>query len=191
MSMAYAVLFRRLAWLPVVLGAFCVAAPALAKPGSEMEVWQRQAGLGQRAEIDIALHVASDRPAASDIAVYVPRGYDLDLSQPPGRLIGSTNVTMWRGANELFGKGVIVAADPQSYRSTSCDPGLHDFVWLLKITIDGRKLQYTVLIDGKSDRAIQSVLVDPGMAPGGVETSYKLHVCLSPTSATGGLRLIW
>jgi hypothetical protein len=61
----------------------------------------------------------------------------------------------------------------------------------LKIAIDGSTLQFPVLIDGKPGRATQSVLVDPGTAPGGVPSAYKLHVCLPPTSATGGLRLVW
>jgi hypothetical protein len=170
---------RRSALLAAAVAALVAAAPALAKPTSELDVYQYRGGLGDQASVDIALHVASDRPAAADAVIYVPAGYGLELGFAPGTRLGSTRVTMFRGSSRLFGSGTMVAADPRKYLHESCAPGRHLAVWLLSVGVGGKTLHIPVLVDRAPAGAVE------------IETSYALHVCLQPPAKTGGLRLVW
>ena len=154
------------------------ATPALAKPGSELEVFQSQAGLGRVGSIDVALHVASDSPPASEFVIYVPLGYRLKTASPTGAVVGTTSVTMYRGSKELFGNGFIVAADPARYQNSACAPGRHDAVWLARVIVEKQWIETPVFI--------QEVSSD-----GPVRASYTLRGCFPPPSAVGGLRFVW
>ena len=170
--------FRRLAFFAIALASLVLVPSALAKPGSELEVYEYQTGLGQRAEIDIALHVASDRAPAAEAAIYVPWGYGLDLSRPIGGVLGVTHVTMWKGSTELSGKGTMVSADPKHFLGSRCMPTTASAAWLLKITIDGGIVQ-------------MPVFVFPGAFDGPGQASYVLRVCVPQPEKARGLRLVW
>ena len=160
--------------------ALVFAAPALAKPGSEMEVYEYQGGLGQKAGIDIALHVATDRAPAAHAVIYAPWYYKLDTSQKIGSRIGYTNVTMYRGAKAVFGTGEIVVSNPDAYVNVNndCAPGKHLAVWLMRIAIDNSVLEVPLFVDrGEFDSTLQA--------------SYTLTGCFGAPAATRGLRLVW
>jgi hypothetical protein len=154
------------------------AAPALAKPGSELEVFQDETGLGRVGAINVALHVASDSPPASEFVIYAPLGYRLKTASSAGTVVGTTSVTMYRGSHELFGKGLIVAADPRRYENSSCAPGPHDAVWLVRVIVQKQWIETPVFIQ-------------QGSSDGPVRASYTLRGCFPPPSAIGGLRFVW
>ena len=165
----------------VLLGcvaALFAAAPALASPDGELEVYQYGAALGKSSVVDVALHVKSTDAPAAEFTEYVPQGYELDLSQPIGSQIGTTSVTMYRGSKAVFGDGKIFAEDPDRFVSNTCAPGAHAAVWLLRISIDKTVLRIPLY-------------VDHGQSEGALPSSYTVHACLSAPESFRGLRLVW
>jgi hypothetical protein len=158
--------------------ALFVAAPAVAKPGSEMEVFEYQTGPGEKAWIDIAVHIASTSAPAAHAAVYVPWGYGLDTSQRIGTQIGYTSATLYRGAMPLYVRGSLFTVDPNQYVGQDCSGGEPTAVWIASFTVDHALFNVPVF-------------VEQGSFNGPSQSSYTLHACFNAPAQANGLRVVW
>jgi hypothetical protein len=134
----------------------------------------------------ILTHVqeVNDDPTAKD-TIYVPLGYQLNLSQAVGTQIGVVFalVVLRNGGNaEVEVEGTVTVDSSANYppASNSCTPGeTHEAVWKLNVTIAGTPLTVPVYIDHIT---------------AGPETAFasgKLQICLAgPIGTPAGAQLV-
>jgi hypothetical protein len=132
-----------------------------------LDTWSKDPGLGVKARTDISVRVSDVGPEVGKVTVYVPAGYGLDLTAPPGTKEG--HAYFLTGSD--IGVADLTAVDPAAYDGTpeaeACAPGSHAGVWAMPLDF---------LIS--SERAVVPVYVDP---TSGAETAlgaYKLQTCL-------------
>lgn len=125
-----------------------------------------------------------DDPTAKD-TIYVPLGYQLNLSQAAGMTIGSVSALVILrdgGDAQVEVKGTVTVDSPANYppASNSCTPGQsHEAVWKLNVTIAGTPLTVPVYVD--------HVTVGPEAA----FASAKLQLCLAgPIGTPAGAQLL-
>ena len=95
--------------------------------------------------VSTVLRFADDgtNPTVS-IEVYVPAGYRVDLSQPPGTVLGSNDAHGKTAAgSEVRLAGAVKAADPTAYvdEAAACTgQPVHDAVWTIGLNGEGLSL---------------------------------------------------
>jgi hypothetical protein len=103
------------------------------------------------------------------ISIYVPAGYTINTSAPPGTKIGSTSGTVFsRDANIPLPLSGDVVALPPTTNAPGCDPATHIAVWNLALSVAGQSIPNL------------NVYVDQLAGAEAVRGSYKLVVCLLP-----------
>lgn len=78
-----------------------------------------------------------DADATVGVTVYAPQGTSISVDEPPGTLVGIPGVRLEVAGTTLaynpLRTGLFVA-DPGAYANSSCAPGLHAAVWLIRAT---------------------------------------------------------
>jgi hypothetical protein len=130
------------------------------------------------------LQDVNDDPTAKD-TIYVPLGYQLNLSQAVGTQIGVVFalVVLRNGGNaQVEVEGTVTVDSPANYppASNTCTPGeTHEAVWKLNVTIAGTPLTVPVYIDHIT---------------AGPETAFasgKLQICLAgPIGTPAGAQVV-
>jgi hypothetical protein len=132
-----------------------------------LDTWSKDPRLGIGARTDISVHASDLGPEVGKVTLYVPAGYGLDPTAPPGTNEGRVFFDTGLDA----GVGDLTAVDPAAYDNTpeaqACAPGPHAGVWAMP-------LDFVI----SSARTVVPVYVDP---TSGAETAlgaYKLQTCL-------------
>ena len=133
-----------------VLAAAATAALALAGNAlatQKLEVSQS----GNSLTVRVSKTDADPQPAK--ITIYIPGGYTLNTSQPFGTVIGTTEGEVV--ANQLGGipvplTGDVVTDDPAKHVSDVCAPGMHQAVWVLRLSVANQTTLVPVYIDPTS-----------------------------------------
>jgi hypothetical protein len=130
------------------------------------------------------LQEVNDDPTAKD-TIYVPLGYQMNLSQAVGTQIGvvfALVVLRNGGDAQVEVEGTVTVDSPANYppASNSCTPGeTHEAVWKLNVTIAGTPLTVPVYIDHIT---------------AGPETAFasgKLQICLAgPIGTPAGAQVV-
>src|SRR5919197_5577449 len=89
-------------------------------------------------------------PQPAKITIYIPTGYTLNTSQAPGTVIGTTEGEVV--ANQLGGipvplSGDVVVDDPAKHLTDACAPGMHQAVWVLRLSVLNQTIPVPVYID--------------------------------------------
>jgi hypothetical protein len=117
----------------------------------------------------------ADDPTAK-ITIYSALGYSVNLGQAPGTTIGAVRAQVLAAdlANaRLTLTGPVTVANPASFRTNLCAPGLHDAVWILNASLQGQTLQIPLYVDRARG-------AEQGFASG------KIQVCLPPPDVPPG-----
>jgi hypothetical protein len=152
------------------------AASALAESPTELNVYQSRTALGQAGDVEMDVSVAASAAPTARLAIDVPAGYALDLSQPAGTKIGNATVKLATGSSVVAGSGKIVVAGPATPAGQPCATGSHAAVWSVSVYIGAQQLSVPLYVDAASPSDADAV-------------SYTLQSCFAPSSAAGGLRL--
>jgi hypothetical protein len=109
---------------------------------------------GAKADTDISLFVPETAAPTAKIAVYVPTGFDLDLSGALGTKLGDATGTVLAkglGGTKLSLTGAITVDDPTKYASDptslACDANPHAAVWLLALGASGQSISIPIFVD--------------------------------------------
>lgn len=122
----------------------------------------------------------TDDPTAK-IDIFVPEGFNEQLTATPGTQIGSVGGTVIArnlGNAEINFEGVVRADNPASYLNNPCtrQPTPHGAVWVLEVTIAGTPFRVPVYVD--------NVTAIPGV-------SARLQVCLAgPVGTPNGTQVL-
>jgi hypothetical protein len=85
------------------------------------------------------------------IAIYVPIGYTMNITQAAGTQIGTVNADLQAlviSADAIIqAEGTVLTAAPAAYVTNTCSPGTHAAVWLLHVTVSGTTLDVPVYVD--------------------------------------------
>jgi hypothetical protein len=124
--------------------------------------------------IHVTLPATDDSIAA--INIYVPTGYQLNLSQAVGTTIG--NVDASAIAHDQNGitlplTGPVTTDDPSKHTSDACSPGTNAAVWNLNLSVAGQTL-------------VVPLYVNPTTGPATGLGSYNLKICLPPWDVPPG-----
>ena len=138
---------------------FCLActlagAPSALADTQELLVTPYATVAGAKADTDIDLFVPETSAPTAKVAVYVPAGFDLNLSGAPNTKIGdATGEVLAKGLGgvKLSLTGAITVDDPAKYASDpvsqACDANPHAAVWLLTLSASGQSLSIPVFVD--------------------------------------------
>src|SRR5712692_3251057 len=111
-----------------LVAALVLAVPAggrsTADPRAELFVFPFDTTLGAAAETDVDLALPDSIATVTD---YLPTGYTVALTRPPGTAIGEATVFV-AGQTDPISAGLFTA-DPAAFTAASCAPGLHAAVW--------------------------------------------------------------
>ena len=142
-------------------------ASAILRRRPELDTWSGDPRLGVRARTDISVHVSDTGPEVGKVTLYVPGGYGLNLTAPPGTKEG--HVFLLTGSD--IGVGELTAVDPAAYDATqeaqACAPGPHATVWVMPLDC---------LISSATTAV--PIYVDPTTGPETALGAYKLQTCL-------------
>jgi hypothetical protein len=164
------------------LGSTAVAALALAgsapsavsAPPAQLlaGTYQTKTGPGVAFEVNIV----DDTTFPARTTFYVPDGYSLDLSRPPGSTIGRMDAFFFTSSSALSVWGSLQTGDPATLSgdpaAQPCAPGVHAAVWTASFKAGGKSHSLRVYVDATT----------------GVDTAlgaYKLVTCFEPPSASG------
>jgi hypothetical protein len=149
-----------------------VGTTALALAGNALAT-QKLSVKQSTTSLTIQVSQAQTDAQPAKISIYVPTGYAINASAPPGMKIGSTTGTVFsRDANiplPLSGDVVVSAASD----APTCDPVPHLAVWNLALSVAGQNITLPVHVDQ---------LAGAEAALG----AYKLVVCLAPDDVPAG-----
>ena len=79
-------------------------------------------------------------PAAS-VSIYVPAGYTLNLSYPPGTTVGNV------AELSSFSQANLTVVDPTTVTTDPCAPGTHAAVWQATLTVSGQSVVVNFFVD--------------------------------------------
>ena len=122
---------------------------------------------GAATTIHVAVPQTTDPVAA--IAIFVPSGYALNLTQAASTTIGKVDATA-NGHDvglTLPLNGPVVADSPAAHTADACSPGTHGAVWNLNLSVAGSTLVVPLYVDATAGAAA---------ALG----AYQLLICLPP-----------
>jgi hypothetical protein len=150
------------------------AAAAVRQP--ELDLFSADPRLGVKAGTGVAISVPAVSAEVEKVTLYVPAGYNLNLTAPPGTSEGHA----FMGTASDFGFGALKAADPAAYvnspQAQACAPGPHAAVWTMH-------LEFLL-----SDTAVVPIYMDPTSGDEATLGAYKLQACLplSHIASPGG-----
>ena len=129
------------------------AAPTASEPPAAQifaATYHDQTGLG------VAFGIAKfgKGPSMAKATIYVPSGYRLDLSRPPGSQIGETFVAILYSGGFTSGSGTVSTVDPAALpgdpAAQACAPGTHAAVWIATYKAAARKGAVRFYVDPTS-----------------------------------------
>jgi hypothetical protein len=138
---------------------------------ASLDLYPASTKLSRAADTEADVYV----PAGTEMAklvMFLPAGYGLDLTKPPGTKVGA--VFAWDSAG-FPTLGDVVSADPAAYTTNSCVPGLHQAVWILGSDDSIRFPATPVFVD-------QTTGADTELG------AYKAQACLA-SSSTGSMQI--
>jgi hypothetical protein len=149
----------------VLLAALALVAPAggrsTADPPAELFVFPFDTRLGAAAETDLDLSLLDSIATVTD---YVPAGYTVALSRPPGTAIGEATIFVSARIDPI--SAGLFTDDPAMRMTDPCAPGLHAAVWAAAL-----------------DTFPLTIFVDPTSGDETARGAYKLVYCLPPADA--------
>jgi hypothetical protein len=151
--------------------AAALGSPQLVSDHASLDLYPSSTKLAHAAETEADVYVPSSTEMAK-LALFLPAGYGLDLSKPPGTKIGT--VFAW-DLSALPTFGDVLAADPAAYTTNTCAPGPHQAVWILGS-------------DDSISFPATPVFVDQTVGTDTQFGAYKAQACL-PSSSTGAMRI--
>jgi hypothetical protein len=89
----------------------------------------------------LVLPTQGETLSAASVSVYVPAGYTLNLSYPPGTKIGSLFAP---GSSTLAD---LTVTDPATITTDPCAPGTHAAVWTASLTVSGQPVAFRIFVD--------------------------------------------
>jgi hypothetical protein len=153
----------------VALTALVVTSIASAAYTPRFRVAHSVYGLGASNTTTIRIDQIEEADATARVSIHAPPGYGATLSQPVGTTIGSVRATILAralGGARVPVEGSVQTADPNSFVSNPCSPGVHQAVWILNLTAAGQTLQVPAYVDPVS------------AGPEATFTSTKIVICL-------------
>jgi len=184
-----------------VLVSLAFAGPALASYSPSLTVTSSVNAPGKPTSLLLGhIQSAADDPTAKD-TIYAPLGYGVNLSQAPGTKIGdvSARLILRQGGNaEVDVDGTVVADNPASHPNDQCvaGQGLHQAVWLLRVTVAGTPLAVPLYVDAITagpeaafaSAKVQFCLAGPIGTPAGAQLEFAFFdvngVFTTPTSTS-------
>lgn len=145
-----------------------VGAGAAAVPQPELDTWLAKPSLGARAMKEVAVSIPAAAAEAGKVTIYVPSGYALNPSGPPGTHEGYA----FMATASDFAFGELQAVNPAAYANSpqaqACAPGAHMGVWIMHFE------------DGffSSQSSTVPIYVDPTSGDEAALGAYKLQACL-------------
>jgi len=142
----------------------------------ELDLWSGNPRLGVKAATGVAISVPAASAEVGKVTLYVPAGYNLDLTAAPGTAEGH----VFMATAKDFGYGNLKAADPGVYvnspQAQACAPGPHAAVWTMH-------LEFL-----RADTAVVPIYIDPTSGDETTLGAYKLQTCLplSHLASPGG-----
>jgi hypothetical protein len=137
-----------------LLAALALAGPAggrsTADPPAELFVFPFDNAPGAAAETDVDLSLPdSSSLAIATVTDYLPAGYTVGLSSPPGTAIGNATIFVDGRLDPI--SGGLFTADPTPFATDAtaqaCAPGAHAGVWTAALTVSGVALPLTIFVD--------------------------------------------
>ena len=150
------------------------AAPTAAEPPAAQifaSTYHAQTGVG------VAFGIAKfgEGPSMAKATIYIPSGYRLDLSRPPGSRIGETFVAVLFNGGFTSGSGTVSTGDPAALpgdaAAQACSPGTHAAVWIATYQA------------ARSSGAVR-FYVDPTTGPEASLGAFRLVACFVSPDAT-------
>ena len=134
----------------------------------ELDTWSAKPSLGARAMKQVVLSIPASSAEAGKVTFYVPSGYTLDPSGPPGTREGFA--FMATGSDFAFGdlQAVNPAAYVNSPAAQACAPGAHTGVWIMNFTESFFSAQSATI----------PIYVDRTSGDEAALGAYKLQACL-------------
>jgi hypothetical protein len=125
--------------------------------------------------VTIKIAQAQTDPQPARIIIYVPTGYTLTTNQTAGSVIGTTSGEVFaRDLNiPLPLQGDVIVDNPASHLLDQCAAGVHQAVWILRLSVAGQTIALPVY-------------VDPTAGAEAALGSAKLVVCLGPADVPAG-----
>jgi hypothetical protein len=159
------------------------ASSALAAFTPRLEVSQAPPRTGAAGVTTFRVTVPRDDEALFRLTIYAPLGYTANAAAAPGTQVGTVSA-QGQVQEPIAGavlpiEGTILAANPASFTTSPCAPGLHAAVWTLNLRAAGQDLDPI------------PVYVDPASSGEAAFSSMKMVTCLpSPhiPYAAGGAR---
>jgi hypothetical protein len=124
--------------------------------------------LSRSATTQLELYIPWWAGEIARFVVYIPSGYRVDLSSPPGTAVGL--VVAWSGFGGHIGR--LTADAPSTHIGNACAPGLHQAVWLMELDAGAVERPVPLFIDRTT----------------GAETGlggYRVEACLPSATETG------
>lgn len=161
--------------LAAVLGSLALAGTAVAAP--RLIVSQTQSNQSSP-QVTIAVRQKATDAQPARLAVFIPAGYQLDVTKPVDTVVGSASGNFFlRDANNQpqLVSGDIVVASPATKAPSSCAAGTtHRAVWLIRLSGGSLKLEIPVFVN----------------AAQGSEAAFggqKLLLCFGPSNVGKGV----
>jgi len=109
---------------------------------------------GATADTDIDVFVPETAAPTAKVSIYVPIGFNLNLSGAVGSKIGDATgdvLAKQLGGAKLQMDGTITVDDPAKYATDTtaqaCDANAHAAVWLLTLTASGQSIGIPIFVD--------------------------------------------
>jgi hypothetical protein len=160
-------------FLLFVLACALGAAPSALADTQELLITPFSTASGAKADTDIDLFVPETSAPTAKVAIYVPSGFDLDLSGAPGTKIGDAEgdvLAKQLGGAKLPMTGTLTVDDPAKYaadaNAQACDANAHAAVWLLTLTASGQSIGIPVFVDRTTgtDTALGGFVIEACLA---------------------------
>jgi hypothetical protein len=147
---------------------FSSTAPAAFTP--RLEVSQLPPRIGAAGVTTFRVTVPRDDEALFRLTIYAPPGYTPRPTAAPGTQVGTVSAQAQASVSGLVAvlpiEGRILAANPASFTTSPCAPGLHAGVWTMNLRAAGEELDPI------------PVYVDPTSGTEAAFSSMKMVTCL-------------
>jgi hypothetical protein len=128
-----------------------LAGNALAKP---QLLVRGASATGASGATVVEVKEAKEDAAPARIAIYIPPGYAASTTQAPGTQIGTVHADLQALAISpdaiIQADGTLLTADPSTFLTNTCAPGMHAAVWLLHVSVTGQTIDVPVYVDPTS-----------------------------------------
>jgi len=168
----------KLIFLALLAGALGIVPSAFADT-QELLVTPYSTTGGAKADTDIDVFSPDTAAPTAKFAVYVPTGFDLDLTGTPGTKIGDASAVLLAkqlGGTKVQATGSVTVDDPAKYATDpaaqACDANPHAAVWHLTLVASAQTIDVPIFVDRTTgtDTALgsfvlQACLLSPDVAP--------------------------